>query len=51
MYTGRLIDELIESVERVEFGADVHLSDEITEDFVLASMLDASYNREYAGVA
>jgi hypothetical protein len=51
MYTGRLIDELIESVERAEFGADVPLNDEITEGFVLASVLDASYTHEYAGVA
>ena len=51
MYTGRLIDELIESVERAEVGAHVHSDVEITEDFLLAQMLDASYNHEYAGVA
>ena len=51
MYTGRLIDELIESVQRAEVDAHIHRDDEMMENFLQAHMLDASYSHEYAGVA
>jgi hypothetical protein len=49
MYTGRLIDELIESVQRAEQDAHIHRDEELMQ-FLHAQMLDASYTPEYAGV-
>ena len=51
MYTGRLIDELIESVQRAELDAHINREEEQVEEFFAAQMLEASYNHEYAGVA
>ena len=51
MYTGRLIDELIESVQRAEIDAHIFREEEPTEAFLAAHLLDASYGHEYAGVA
>jgi len=51
MYTGRLIDELIESVQRAEIDAHIYRDEEPTEAFLAAQFLDASYGHEYAGVA
>jgi len=50
MYTGRLIDELIESVQRAEIEAHIYRDEEPTEAFLAAHLL-ASYGHEYAGVA
>ena len=52
MYTGRLIDELIESVQRAEEDAHIHRDDdELIREFMLAHMLDASYIADHVGVA
>ena len=51
MYTGRLIDELIESVQRAEIDAHIYRDEELAEEFFAAQMLDTSYSHEYAGVA
>lgn len=53
MYTGKLIDELIESVQRAEEDARVTREDELIEQFVHAhaGMLDASFIHVHAGVA
>jgi hypothetical protein len=50
MYTGRLIDELILSVQRAEEDAHIHRDEEMIEQFLHAQMLDASYTPEYVGV-
>ena len=50
MYTGRLIDELIESVQRAEEDAHIHRDEELMQQFLHAQMFDASYTPEYAGV-
>jgi hypothetical protein len=51
MYTGRMIDELIESVQRAEVDAHIHRDDELTEEFSLAHVFQASYTHEFVGVA
>ena len=51
MYSGRLIDELIESVERAEADAHIHRDEELIHQFLEAHMLDASYITNYVGVA
>ena len=51
MYTGRLIDELIESVQRAEEDAHIHRDEDIIREFMHAHMLDASYIADYIGVA
>ena len=51
MYTGRLIDGLIESVQRAEVDAHIHRDDEMMENFLQAHMLDASLNLDHVGVA
>lgn len=51
MYTGRLIDELIESVQRAEIDAHIYREEELVEEFFAAHMLEASFHHEYAGVA
>ena len=51
MYTGRLIDELIESVQRAEIDAHIYREEEQVEEFIAAHMLEASFNHSYAGVA
>jgi hypothetical protein len=50
MYTGRLIDELIERVQRAEEHAHIHRDEELMQQFFHSQMLDASYTTEYAGV-
>ena len=51
MYTGRLIDELIESVQRAEIDAHIYREEEPVENFIAAHMLEASFHHQYAGVA
>ena len=51
MYTGRLIDELIESVQRAEVDARIYRDEEIIHQFLEAHMFDASYIANYVGVA
>ena len=51
MYTGRLIDELIESVQRAELDAHIYREEELVENFIAAHMLEASFDHQYAGVA
>ena len=51
MYTGRLIDELIQSVQRAEEDALIHRDEELVHQFLHAQMLDASYTPEHLGVA
>ncbi|HKR31002.1 MAG TPA: hypothetical protein VJT08_11015 [Terriglobales bacterium] len=51
MYTGRLIDELIESVQRAEIDAHIYREEQLVEDFIAAQMLEASFHHQYAGVA
>ena len=51
MYTGKLIDELIESVQRAEVDARIYRDEELIEEFVHAHMLDASFNLDHVGVA
>lgn len=50
MYTGRLIDELIERVQRAEEDAQIHRDEELIQQFLQAHMLDASYNLDQIGV-
>ena len=50
MYTGRLIDELIESVQRAEEDAQIHREEELIHELLHAHMLDASYNLDQMGV-
>ena len=50
MYTGRIIDELIESVQRAEQDAHINRDEELVQQFLHAHMLDASYNLDHAGV-
>jgi hypothetical protein len=51
MYTGRLIDELIASVQRAEADAQVQRDEELIEQFLESHMIDASYVANYVGVA
>lgn len=51
MYTGRLIDELIESVQRAEEEARIYRDEELIQQFLESHMLDASYITNYVGVA
>jgi ribosomal protein S24E len=51
MYTGKMIDYLIESVQRAEIDAHIYRDDELMEEFLPAHMLEASYGHEFAGVA
>jgi len=52
MYTGRLIDELIQSVQRAEVEAHINREEELIEQFLHhADLLDASYIHVHAGVA
>ena len=52
MYTGRLIDELIQSVQRAEVEAHINREEELIEQFLHhANLLDASYIHVHAGVA
>jgi len=51
MYTGRLIDELIESVQRAEEDAQIQREEELIQELVQAHMLDASFNFDQIGVA
>ena len=51
MYTGRLIDELIESVQRAEIDAHIYREEETVDEFIAAHMLEASVAHQYAGVA
>lgn len=50
MYTGRLIDELIESVQRAELHAHIEREEIVSEDLAPAYMLEAPY-QELLGVA
>jgi hypothetical protein len=50
MYTGRLIDDLIESVQRADEDAHIHRDEEFMQQFLHSQMLDASYTPAYAGV-
>lgn len=53
MYTGRLIDELIQSVQRAEVEAHINREEELIEQFLhaRADLLDASYIHVHAGAA
>jgi hypothetical protein len=51
MYTGRLIDELIEKVQRAEEDAHIRRDEELIQQFLHAHMLDASYTFDHVGVA
>ncbi len=51
MYTGTLIDDLIESVQRVEADAHICRDEELIEEFMHTHMLDASYMTNHVGVA
>lgn len=51
MYTGRLIDELIESVQRAEEEARIYRDEELIQQFLETHMLDTSYITNYVGVA
>ena len=52
MYTGKLIDELIKSVQRAEVEAHINREEELIEQFLCyANLHDASYIHVHAGVA
>ncbi len=51
MYTGKLIDELIQSVQRAEEDAHIYRDEELIQQFIETHMLDASYVTSYVGVA
>jgi hypothetical protein len=51
MYTGRLIDELIESVQRAEEDAQIHREEELIQELLQAHMLNPSFNLDQIGVA
>jgi hypothetical protein len=51
MYTGKLIDELIERVQRAEEDAHIYRDDELIAEFLHAHVLDASLNLDHVGVA
>ena len=51
MYSGRLIDELIESVQRAEEDSHIHRDEELIQQFLDTHLLDASYMTNYVGVA
>lgn len=53
MYTGRIIDDLIQSVQRAEEDAQPHREEEMIEQFLHAHLdsIDASYIHVHAGVA
>ena len=51
MYTGRLIDDLIESVLRAEADARVLRDEEIIQEFLETHMFDAAQLTSYVGVA
>ena len=51
MYTGKLIDELIESVQRAEEDAHIYRDEELIEEFAHAHMLSASFELNHVGVA
>jgi hypothetical protein len=51
MYTGRLIDELIESVQRAESDAHIYRDEELIAEFMHSHMLDASYIANHVGAA
>ena len=52
MYTGKLIDELIQSVQRAEVEAHINREEELIEQFLQHAQLhDASYIHVHAGVA
>ena len=53
MYTGRLIEELIESVQRAEAEAHATREEELIEQFLHAhaETLNASFIHVHAGVA
>ena len=51
MYTGRLIDDLIDSVLRAEADARVQRDEEIIQEFLETHMIDASQVTSYVGVA
>ena len=50
MYTGRLIDELIERVQRAEEDAHIHRDEELIQELLQAHMLDAAYSLDQIGV-
>jgi len=50
MYSGRLIDDLIESVQRAEEDAHIHREEDLIQELLQAHMLDASYNLDQIGV-
>jgi dihydrofolate reductase len=51
MYTGKLIDELIERVQRAEEDARIYRDEELIQQFLETHMLDASYITNHVGVA
>jgi hypothetical protein len=51
MYSGKLIDELIQSVQRVEEEAHIYRDEELIQQFLQTHMLDADYITNYVGVA
>jgi dihydrofolate reductase len=51
MYTGKLIDELIQSVQRAEEDARIYRDEELIQQFLDTHVLDASYITNYVGVA
>ena len=51
MYSGRMIDELIESVQRAEEDAHIYRDEELVEEFVHAHMFEASFEFNHVGVA
>jgi hypothetical protein len=51
MYTGRLIDELIESVERVETDAHIYRDEELMDELVLHGRVYEYSEHQMAGVA
>jgi hypothetical protein len=51
MYTGRLIDELIESVQRVETDAHIFRDDELMSDLILHERVYEYSEYQLAGVA
>jgi hypothetical protein len=51
MYTGKLIDELIHSVQRAEEDARIYRDEELIQQFRDTHMLDASYITNHVGVA